>query len=58
MTTPKSGRGRTIAMTPGLADCLTDHLRRAQALGVRPLEFHAARHTYASPALASGKSVS
>ena len=31
--------------------------RRAQGLGVRPFKFHAARHTYASLALASGKSV-
>jgi len=31
--------------------------RRAQALGVRPLRLHCARHTYASLALASGKSV-
>ena len=31
--------------------------RRAQKAGVRPLKLHAARHTYASLALASGKSV-
>jgi len=31
--------------------------RRAQALGVRPLRLHCARHTWASLALASGKSV-
>lgn len=31
--------------------------RRAQARGVRPLRLHCARHTYASLALASGKSV-
>ena len=35
-----------------------DRLRRkAQAKGVRPLRLHDARHTYASLALASGKSV-
>ena len=35
-----------------------DRLRRkAQAEGVRPLRLHDARHTYASLALASGKSV-
>jgi len=31
--------------------------RRAQSMGVRPLRLHCARHTYASLALASGKSV-
>jgi hypothetical protein len=31
--------------------------RRAQKLGVRPLKLHTARHTYASMALAAGKSV-
>ena len=31
--------------------------RRAQALGVRPLRLHCTRHTWASLALASGKSV-
>ena len=31
--------------------------RRAQRLGVRPLKLHCTRHTYASMALASGKSV-
>ncbi len=31
--------------------------RRAQKLGVRPLKLHCTRHTYASMALASGKSV-
>jgi integrase len=31
--------------------------RRAQKLGVRPLKLHTARHTYASLALAAGKSV-
>jgi len=31
--------------------------RRAQARGVRPLKLHSTRHTYASLALASGKSV-
>ena len=31
--------------------------RRAQGRGVRPLKLHSARHTYASLALASGRSV-
>jgi len=31
--------------------------RRAQKLGVRPLKLHATRHTWASMALAAGKSV-
>ena len=31
--------------------------RRAQKRGVRPLKLHAARHTYATLALASGKSL-
>ncbi len=31
--------------------------RRAQKLGVRPLKLHCTRHTWASLALASGKSV-
>jgi len=31
--------------------------KKAQALGVRPLKLHSTRHTYASLALASGKSV-
>jgi len=31
--------------------------RKAQAKGVRPLRLHDARHTYASLALAAGKSV-
>ena len=31
--------------------------RRAQAQGVRPLKLHSARHTYASRALAGGKSI-
>jgi integrase len=98
ITTPKSGRGRYVAMAPALASLLVDVLairrrealglgwpetpewvfpsqsggpidqdnferswrrvrRRAQALGVRPLRLHCARHTYASLALASGKSV-
>jgi len=98
MTTPKSGRGRHVAIAPALASLLVDVLatrrrealtfgwaetpewvfpsqtgspidqdnferswrrvrRRAQALGVRPLRLHCARHTYASLALASGKSV-
>ena len=98
ITTPKSGRGRHVAMAPTLASLLLDVLaarrrealgygwpetpewvfpsqtgnpidqdnferswrrvrRRAQSLGVRPLRLHCARHTYASLALASGKSV-
>jgi len=98
ITTPKSGRGRHVAMAPALASLLLDVLaarrrealgygwpeppewvfpsqtgspidqdnferswrrvrRRAQALGVRPLRLHCARHTYASLALGSGKSV-
>jgi integrase len=97
-TTPKNGRGRAIAMAPGLASVLFDLLaerrtealqkgwretpewvfcaetggpldsnnferswlrlrRRAQKKGVRPLKLHYARHTWASLAIASGKSV-
>ena len=87
--TPKSGRRRTVALSPGLASLLADLLetrrrqpsprwpevppwvfasregtpldegnvtrtwdrvrRRAQALGVRPLRMHCARHTWATP---------
>jgi len=102
LTTPKSGKGRMVAMPPALAAELFDllalrereakadgvtrlgrevpewvfsslagtHLdernltrswyrvrRRAAKLGVRPLKLHAARHTYASLALAAGKSI-
>ncbi len=98
MTSPKSGRGRSIAMTPGVGSLLLDLLgtrrrealargwsevpefvfpaetgrpldennvertwrrlrRRAQKAGVRPLKLHCTRHTWASFALASGKSV-
>ncbi len=98
LTTPKSGRGRQIAMPAGLASRLFDLLaerrkealqrgwreapewvfcsragtaldernlerawfrvrRRAQKEGVRPLKLHCTRHTYASMALAAGKSV-
>jgi len=102
LTTPKSGKGRTVVMPPALAAELFDllalrereakagavaelgkgapewvfsslagtHLdernvtrswyrvrRQAAKLGVRPLKLHAARHTYASLALAAGKSI-
>jgi integrase len=98
VTTPKSGKGRLIAMPLPLAEALLELLayrhreqiehgwrevpewvfcsragtamderncerawyrvrRRTQKLGVRPLKLHTARHTYASMALASGKSV-
>ncbi len=98
ITTPKSGKGRSIAMPPPLAEALLDLLarrhreqiehgwrevpewvfcsragtaiderncerawyrvrRRAQKFGVRPLKLHTARHTYASMALATGKSI-
>jgi integrase len=98
ITTPKSGKGRLVAMPPTLASALFDLLverraevvrrgwrevpewtfcseagtaldernlerawfrvrRRAQKLGIRPLKLHCTRHTYASMALASGKSV-
>ncbi len=98
VTTPKSGRGRTVAMSPSLASELFDLLairrrealargwpevpqhvfsskagtpfdsgnlarvwnrlrRRAQTKGIRPLRLHSARHTWATLALASGKSI-
>ncbi len=98
MVTPKSGRARTIAIPPTLAECLLDLLgdrrretvtagrpdvppwvfcsrlgtpldernvtrswyrvrRRAQKDGVRPLKLHTARHTYATLALESGRSI-
>ncbi len=98
LTTPKSGRGRTVAMSPGLAEEFFDLLasrrrevlargwrdvpphvfcseagtpqdggnvsriwsrfrRRAQAHGIRPLKLHATRHTWATLALESGKSI-
>jgi integrase len=98
LTTPKNGKGRQIAMPPGLASALLDLVgtrrreaiqsgwpdipqwvfctksggqfdernfsrtwqrvrRRAQKLGVRPLKLHSTRHTYASSALAAGKSL-
>jgi integrase len=98
LTTPKNGKGRQIAMSPGLGSTLLDLLgtrrreslheswseipewvfcsrtggqldernftrtwdrvrRRAQKLGVRPLKLHCTRHTYASTALAAGKSL-
>jgi integrase len=98
VTTPKSGKGRHVAMAPPLASLLMDVLaarrresialgrpeippwvfpsetggpldqdnfdrswrrvrRRAQGEGVRPLRLHCTRHTWASLALASGKSV-
>ena len=97
-TTPKSGKGRSIAIPAALASLLLDLLaqrhrecltrgwpevpewvfcsevggpleernverawfrvrRRARKRGVRPLRLHCARHTYASMALASGKSI-
>ncbi len=96
--TPKSGRARTLAMPPTLAESLFDLLanrrrealhrgwsevpgwvfcseagtaldernvtrswdrlrRRAQKRGVRPLKLHTARHTFASLALAAGRSI-
>ncbi|MCL4686911.1 site-specific integrase, partial [Myxococcota bacterium] len=96
--TPKSGRARVVAMSPGLGSDLLDLLaqrrreclarkwaevpswvfcseagtaldernvtrswdrlrRRAQKHGVRPLRLHAARHTFASLALAAGRSI-
>ncbi len=96
--TPKSGKARSVALSPALAAILRDLLaerrraslergwaevpefvfcsatgglldernvtrswqrlrRKAQKRGVRPLRLHDARHTYASLALASGKSV-
>jgi integrase len=98
ITGPKSGKGRYVAMAPGLGSLLLDLLgsrrrqafrkgwpevpewvfpskagksidvnnfervwrrlrRRAQKRGVRPLKLHCTRHTWASFALASGKSV-
>jgi integrase len=98
LTTPKSGKGRHLALPPGLASLLLDLLavrrremlprgwpgvpewvfpsntgghwdednfdrswrrlrRRAQKHGVRPLKLHCTRHTWASMALAAGKSV-
>ncbi len=97
-TTPKSGKARTVVLSPALAQTLRDlheqrrreglergwsevpevvfcdenagHLdernlhrtwarlrRRASNHGVRPLKLHCARHTFASLALASGKSI-
>ena len=97
-TSPKSGRGRSVAMPAGLASMLLDLLatrsrealahgwpetppwvfpsqvgtpleeknfecvwrrlrRLAQKRGVRPLKLHCTRHTWASLALASEKSV-
>ncbi len=98
MTSPKSGRGRRVAMAARVGSLLLDLLgtrrrealakgwpeipdwvfpgetgnpidvnnfertwrrlrRRAQKEGVRPLKLHCTRHTWASMALASGKSV-
>ncbi len=98
VTSPKSGRGRFLAMPPGLGSLLIDLLaerrreglqrgwpdvpewvfpaktggpldarnferawlrvrRRAAKRSVRPLKLHCTRHTWASLALASGKSV-
>jgi len=98
VTSPKSGRGRYVAMPVGLGSLLLDLLaqrrreclargwsdvpewvfpgetgspldvnnferswrrlrRRAQKNGVRPLKLHCTRHTWASFALSSGKSV-
>ena len=98
VTTPKSGRGRTVAMPHSLAETLFDLLavrrrdamgrewgdvpkyvfcseagapldssnlsrawnrlrRRAQTKGIRPLKLHSTRHTWATLALASGKSI-
>ncbi len=97
-TTPKSGKGRFVAMSPGLGSALLDLLgqrraeclargwsevpawvfcsetggpldernvsrswervrRKAQKAGVRPLRLHCARHSFASLALAAGKSI-
>jgi len=96
--TPKTGRARSVALSPALAAALEDLLaqrrrealergwpevpelvfcsetsgplddrnvtrswdrlrRRAKAAGVRPLRLHDARHSFASLALASGKSI-
>ena len=98
VTTPKSGRGRKVAMSQGLASELFDLLglrrrealahgwpeipapvfcstvgtpmdsskltrvwdrlrRRAQTHGIRPLTLHSCRHTWATLALISGKSI-
>jgi hypothetical protein len=98
LTTPKNGKGRQVAVPPGLASALLDLLaerrrdtlqrgwpdipewvflsatggpldernfnrtwervrRRARKSGVRPLKLHCTRHTYASTALAAGKSL-
>jgi integrase len=98
LSPPKSGKARSIALSPALAEILDDLLterrreclkrlwpevpkwvfcsetgglldpsnitrtwyrvrRHAQAEGVRPLRLHDARHSYASLALAAGKSV-
>ena len=97
-TTPKSGKGRMVALSPGVASDLLDLLarrrreclacrwsevpewvfcsesggtldernverswarirRRAQKLGVRPLRLHDCRHSFATWALGSGKSI-
>jgi len=98
LTTPKSGRARTVLVPPGVASLLLDLLaqrrretlaqgaaevepwvfssesgglldernvqrswyrvrRAAQKIGVRPLKLHAARHSFATWALAAGKSL-
>ena len=98
VTTPKSGKGRYVAIAPPLAELLVDVLaarrreglargwpeipswvfpdetgsflnqdnfartwrrvrRKAAQKGVRPLRLHCTRHTFASLALESGKSV-
>jgi len=98
ITTPKSGKGRFVAMAPALGSLLIDLFgerrreglgrgwsevpewvfpsqtggpldqdnfdrswrrlrRRAQKAGVRPLKLHCTRHTWASFALASRKSI-
>jgi hypothetical protein len=48
---------QTCFSTTLLGYCPNDLRRDAQKKGVRPLRLHDARHTYASLALASGKSV-
>ncbi len=96
--TPKSGKARSVVLSPALSSALSDLLdkrrreclkhgwasvpefvfcsetggllnarnvgrswdrlrRKAQAHGVRPLRLHDARHTFASLAMAAGKSV-
>jgi len=96
--TPKSGKARSVVLSPALSQTLGDLLserrrkvlrgswtevpelvfcsetggtldernvtrtwhrirRKAQKLGVRPLRLHDARHSYASLALAAGKSI-